>query len=39
MRDQITLTFPGAALFVTVSSGLAISGSDKYTVRVSNGKR
>jgi hypothetical protein len=37
MKDESILTFTGAALFVTVSSGLAISGSDKYTVRVPNG--
>ena len=37
MKNKIILTFAGAALLIAVSSRLAISGPDKYTVRVPNG--
>lgn len=37
MKDKIILTLAGSALFVAVSSGLAISGSDKYALQVPNG--
>lgn len=37
MKKKVILAFASAALLITISSRFAISGSDKYTVRVPNG--